>query len=92
MAFTEDFTVFLADFDESVTIDGETVTAIFDEEYVTASAGLGLASTSPALVLPSASVPASPEGKAVVVRGASYTVAEHRPDGTGMSLLLLESA
>lgn len=92
MAFAEDFTVYLADFGESVTLDGVTVTAIFDEAYVTASAGLGLAATSPALVLPSDSVPATPEGAAVVVRGASYSVAEHRPDGTGGSVLLLETA
>jgi hypothetical protein len=28
----------------------------------------------------------------VVVGAASYTVAEHQPDGTGISLLLLEVA
>lgn len=93
MPFTEDLTVFLADFGETVTLNGVAVTAVFDADYASAGAGpLGLASTSPALTVPTASVPASPVGKPAVVRGVSYTIAEHHPDGTGMSVLLLEKA
>jgi hypothetical protein len=72
---------------------GEPVLVIFDEEHAVASAGpLGLATTSPAVSILSASVPANPVGKALVVRSVNYTVAEHHPDGTGMSVLLLEKA
>jgi hypothetical protein len=93
MAFTEDLTVFLADFGETVTLDGVSVTAVFDVEYVRADAGpLGMASTSPALTVPTDSVPASPIGKPVVARSVSYTIAEHISDGTGMSILILEAA
>jgi hypothetical protein len=37
-----------------------------------------------------ASVPASPVGKSIVIASVTYTVAEHQPDGTGVSTLLLE--
>jgi hypothetical protein len=52
----------------------------------------GMASTMPSLTLPTASVPASPVGKAAVVSGSNYVVVEHQPDGTGVSTLLLERA
>ena len=44
------------------------------------------------LTLATADVPASPVGLTVVVGAVSYLVAEHEPDGTGISRLLLESA
>lgn len=93
MAFTEDLTDFLADFGELVTLDGVSVTAIVDLDYAVSGVGPhGMSSAAPALTLPTASVPATPVGKAVVARGVNYTVAEDRPDGTGMSVLLLEAA
>jgi hypothetical protein len=51
-----------------------------------------MASSQPALTLSTADVPATPVGVSVVVGGASYLVAAHEPDGTGVSRLLLESA
>lgn len=72
---------------------GAAASVIFDEAYAMAAAGsLGLASTSPAITIFTSDLPASPEGTPVVVRGVSYTVAEHRPDGAGLSVLLLEKA
>lgn len=68
------------------------VTAIFDEAYAVAEVGVGVASTAPALTLATASVPAEPDGAPVLVRGTAYTVVAHQPDGTGMSVLLLERA
>lgn len=94
MPFTEDLSVFLqvGDFATSITLNGVTVTAIFDREYAVAEVGGGVASTAPALTLKTADVPASPVGKSAVVSGTNYTVAEHQADGTGMSVLLLEVA
>jgi hypothetical protein len=93
MAFYDDTAPFFADFAAgSVTVDGVAVSAIFDNEYAAADAGLGIASTRPALTIATTSVPASPVGKAAVVNGTTYTIAEHQPDGTGVSVLLLERA
>ncbi|MDF3821976.1 hypothetical protein P3G55_18875 [Leptospira sp. 96542] len=73
---------------------GEDEAVIFDDAYATGEVGeLGMESTAPAVSLQTASVPASPRGKAVVVQGkGSYTIAKHLPDGTGWSVLLLELA
>lgn len=80
----------------SVLLDGSTVAAIFDNAYqlspFTAAAVGGMASSQPMLTLPTASVPASPVGKAAVVGSTTYTVVEHQPDGTGVSRLMLERA
>jgi len=71
-------------------LDGESVDGIFDDEYVTANVGvIGMASSGPAFTLPTALVPSGVEGVELVVRGNSYTVQEHRPDGAGSSVLLL---
>jgi hypothetical protein len=51
---------------------------------------MGIASTQPTLTLPTASVPANPVGVTAVVASVTYTVAEHQPDGTGVSMLYLE--
>ena len=47
---------------------------------------------SPPSPLPSAGLPADPVGLTLLISGVSYTVVEHRPDGTGVSILLLELA
>lgn len=83
----------LEDFGESVTLNGVSVTAIFDAEGEVAGAGFsGAAVYRPMLTLATSDVPASPIGKTAVVGGVSYTVAEHRADGTGVSTLVLERA
>jgi hypothetical protein len=93
VALTEPFDVFFADFAVSVTLAGATVKAIFDADFEVGSVGsIGMAARQPMLTLPTSSVPADPVGAAVVVGSSSYTVAEHRPDGTGVSQLLLEAA
>lgn len=95
MAFVEDFTAFFntGDFATSATLAGVAVKGIFDKAYQFGDVGgSGMASTAPVLTLATANVPASPVGAAVVVSGVSYTVAAHEPDGTGVSLLLLEKA
>lgn len=89
----EDHTAYLADFGVLVTLGAATVPAIFDNGYTLGAAGpFGMATTGPQLTCATAQIPADPVGLAVTVGGRSYLVAEHQPDGTGMSTLILELA
>ena len=68
---------------------------IFDQEYVLAEVGAtGMAATAPAVTVPTSAVPAAYEGVAVQVTSAGgathWKIAEHHPDGAGLSVLLLE--
>lgn len=94
MPFTEDLTPFFADFGVPVTIaGGQPVQGIFDNAYQSGGAGAwGIATTQPAVTLATAHVPANPVDQPVLVAGVSYTVVAHQPDGTGLSVLILESA
>ncbi len=90
MAFTEDLAPFFADFGDTATLDGAAVRVIFDGPGAVIN---GVAVESPSVQVASASVPSAYRDAALVItsgRGAgSYTVREHLPDGTGMSLLAL---
>lgn len=101
--FTEDLTLFVADFGEPATLAGREVQGIFDAPHELAQVGLlGAASARATLTLPTASVPTEivdwfsffnaqrlPVNLTCTVRGVRYQVAEHEPDGTGMSVLVL---
>ena len=77
----------------SFDIGGQQHPCIFDNGHALGSVGpIGIATNQPRLTCATAALPADPVGAAVVVGAASYTVAEHQPDGTGISLLLLEVA
>jgi hypothetical protein len=83
----------LAEFATTVTLNGVTVAAIFDEAYAGGDVGpFGMASTAPQLTIATADVPAAVVGMPVVANGTNYTVAAHEPDGTGVSRLVLELA
>ena len=74
---------------------GEALPAIFDADYVLAEVGAtGMAATAPAVTLPTARVPRPFSGVTVEVNYLGnvtrWRVAEHQPDGTGLSVLLLE--
>lgn len=70
------------------------VNCLFDNAYVRADVGpLGMDSTGPAITdVATSDVPASPRGKSVTVDGVAYKIAGHEPDGTGLSVVLLEKA
>ena len=99
--FAEDLTIF---FDaDSVGVSIATVGGVpgvgvqYSGAYALGNVGaLGMASSQPAITLPSAAVPADPVGSAVVITAGhglgNYLVAEHQPDGSGISVLLLEVA
>jgi hypothetical protein len=95
MAFAEDLTPFfsIAEFAVSATLGGVAVSVLFNNGYSAGSVGsLGMGDLSPSITLPTAQVPASPIGLFVAVGGGSYVVAEHQPNATGISTLLLERA
>ena len=65
----------------------------FDNTYAIGSAGpFGASTTQPSIACLTSVLPVNPVGTAVVVGGASYLVAQHLPDGTGISVLMLEVA
>ncbi len=97
--FVEDFTPFFHP--DHVGVSIATVGGVaglgvqFDNGYALGNVGmLGMASSQPAIVLPTAQVPVEPEGTAVVITAGqgvgSYLVAAHEPDGSGISRLVLE--
>lgn len=74
---------------------GAPLPVIFDHEYVLAEVGeTGMAATHPAIALPTGAVPSPATGLRVELMsnaGQSYwKTVEHHPDGTGLSVLLLE--
>lgn len=93
MALRENASCFLADFGETVTLNGVQVEVLFEVGYAVHSLGdAGMSTSVPTLTLPTASVPADPVGKLATVRGVTYDIAEARPDGTasGFTVLVLE--
>lgn len=90
MAFVEDLSLFFADFGVSATVGGVACVGIFDNVY---AQSLGFtAGTSPTLIVKAADVPAVAQNTAVVVPAGSFTVTDVEPDGTGLTLLRLDSA
>ena len=76
----------------TATLNGLEVAGIFDNAYHAGDIGIGMASTQPAFTTLTANVVGEAVGQLLVINGMSYYVAAHEPDGTGMSLLLLEVA
>lgn len=94
MSFTEDFTAFLDpdEFATAVTVDGNAINAIFDNDYVAVGLdGVTVESLGPVLLCETADVAAVVQGDPAVVNAVNYTVAEVQPDGTGMTLLRLRA-
>jgi hypothetical protein len=77
----------LSDFGQTVSIDGSDVTAIYDEDYVES---LDIAGTRPLLYCRTSDVESAGHGDSVEVDGIDYTVAKVQPDGTGLTVLILE--
>lgn len=91
--FIEDLDAFFTDFGMPATVGGQAVQVIFDNASQGTSVGvLGMAGTQPAITIKTADLAADPVGAVAVVNGTSYTITQHEPDGTGMSVCLLEIA
>lgn len=94
MAFDEDLFAFLgtADFAVTATYDSSAeVVGIFGAPHELVPLGMAMAAAAaPQFVCRSADIAANPVGKTLLVNAVTYTIAEHQPDGTGMSLLILK--
>lgn len=89
--FTENISAFFADFAGDAQLGGQAVRGIFDNAYALGAVGVGMASTRPTFTLATAMVAGEPVGQALVYAGRTWLVAEHEPDGTGLSRLYLEA-
>lgn len=87
--FVEDLAPFTADFGADATLAGATVRAIFDDP---GASDLDISHRLPQVQIRTEDVPAQYAGASLVGPWGSFTVREHIPDGTGMSLLLLDRA
>jgi hypothetical protein len=85
-------TVTLQALGQAVTVAGQSVQAVFDNGFALGSVGIGMAGTQPTLRMLTSDHPADPVGQPVVVGAVNYLIAAHEPDGTGLSLLMLERA
>jgi hypothetical protein len=83
-------TIVVRTFGSTVTVDGVVVPGDFLEPYEEVYLqGQSAAGTAPQIILETANVPASPVGKAVIAKTRNFTVREARPDGHGLTILLL---
>jgi hypothetical protein len=77
-------------------IAGVDVPVIFDAQYTLAGVGpVGMASSSPQMVLSNSDIPADFIESQVDVKGTRYTVVETKPDSllpSGLTIVLLERA
>lgn len=71
-------------------LDGKNVIGIFDGQYSRTGGGMGMSNSHPAYHLPSASVPKDPAGCVLRHKGVLYIVVDEEPDGTGLTVLILE--
>lgn len=91
--FTEDLSTFFVEFGSDATLGGEPVRGVFDNAYALGNVGaVGMASEQPMFTVPTSSITGDPVGQSLVIGSQMYAVVEHRPDGTGISVLVLEVA
>ncbi len=89
----EDLAVFFADFARPVRLNGRTRLAIYSDAYdVAIEREIGMAAAVPTLTIATADVPESVIGMTTRIDGISYVIAENRPNGNGLSVLMLEVA
>jgi hypothetical protein len=88
--FTESLAPFfnVAEFANSATLDGASVSGIFDNAYTDI---MGIASRVPMFTLPTASASAATQASVLITGGGvTYRVTSVQPDGTGVTTLMLE--
>lgn len=91
--FTENLDTFFGEFGSDATLAGVPVRGVFDNASALGAVGFsGMAGTQPTYTLPTASITGEAVGQTMVINAATYTVAAHEPDGTGVSRLFLEVA
>ena len=91
MAFTEEFDEFfdVNDFGITITIDGSSVIAIFDHEYVEVN---GVDSRRPVIQFEAAAKSDAAQGMPVVANSVNYVIEVIEPDGQGLTSAILRTA
>lgn len=74
----------------NASLAGAAVRGIFDAGHALGQVGIGMAGTQSMFTLATASIVGEAVGQSLVIGSTTYTVAAHEPDGTGVSVLLLE--
>ena len=82
---------FLSDWDSALYNGTDTISCIFDAEYVDVFDETGVESTVPAALCRTSDVSDAAHGLAVVINTVSYTIRGVKPTGDGMTLLKLEA-
>lgn len=84
---------FLVDFGVSATFGVDTVTGLFDNEYISVFTGdvVDVESSSPAFTCRTSDVPSISHGYTLTVNATAYTVHGVQPDGEGFTVLVLEA-
>jgi len=85
----EDLGIFFAadEFATNATIGAATIQGILDDEYIE---DLDIAGTRPVLICRTSDVTAVAQGTVVTINETAYTVVDIRPDGTGVTRLILQ--
>jgi hypothetical protein len=76
---------------EVVTIDGSSIHAVFDNDYLEALEGPGASVSEPTITARTVDLEGVERGSVVLVGNSTYRVREREPDGTGITLLRLRS-
>lgn len=99
MAFNEDLDAFFSTDDFAVTAtwtpdggDPSVITGIFDNEYIegVGDGEVDFEATHPMFLVKTADVPDVAQGDQLSVNSTSYRIVNVQPDGTGLTLLILE--
>jgi hypothetical protein len=89
--FVEDFSLYTKAFGVPCTLDGQDVTAIFDDRHAEGFDDV-LTCNHPRISLPAADASSAVRGSVVVIDGVTYSVGAIQPDGTGWTVLTLHNA
>lgn len=94
MPFTEDLDLFIDtdDFATTVTVDSGSVNAIFEEQWVEINTSRTPFSGMAPTLFGKHSDFTGHNGDAVVIGSTTYTIRDIQPDGSGMCLVILETA
>jgi len=80
------------DFGTTATYDSSSISGIFDNEFVESDGGLeaGIGYTVTRFICKTTDVSGASFGDTITIDSVAYKIREIRPDGTGMSELIIE--
>jgi hypothetical protein len=70
----------------------ETVPGIFRQPSSVAGMGIGASATSPTVTVATSAVMPNPVDQQIEIAGVPYVIGDTKPDGTGLTLLIVECA